>query len=223
MTLPIAKIPFLNKRVKFPVTPHIPGGLTNPEQLKQIAAVAEKYGGTLKIVGNSITIIGLNLADGEKALAELGAKPESFIAKSVRAVAICPSKPHCPMAQQDSATLGLALDQEFFGQELPGKLRMGVSGCPNCCAEVFVKDIGLFATAKGYTMAVGGNAGRHARVARIVAENLPGELAAPVIRAILDFYRRHGQTKERLGQVVDRIGWDTFAAEVIPEEYRNLR
>ncbi|SDF60577.1 hypothetical protein [Sporolituus thermophilus] len=140
---PLANIPFLNKRVKFPVTPHIPGGLTTPEQLRQIAAVAEKYGGRLKIVGNGITIMGLSLADGEKALAELGCKPESFIAKSVRAVAMCPGKPDCPMAQQDSTALGLALDSEFFGQQAPGKVRIGVSGCPNCCAEVFVKDIGV--------------------------------------------------------------------------------
>ncbi|NLL02621.1 MAG: nitrite reductase, partial [Mollicutes bacterium] len=33
MNLPLAKIPVLNKRVKFPVTPHIPGGLATPDQL----------------------------------------------------------------------------------------------------------------------------------------------------------------------------------------------
>lgn len=220
MSLPIAKIPFLNKRVKIPVTPHIPGGLTSPEQLRQIAEIAERYGGTLKIIGSGIVIMGLSLTDGEKALAELGVKPESFIAKSVRAVHICPGKPHCPMAQQDSTELGLALDSEFFGQEVPGKIRIGVSGCPNCCAEVFVKDIGLYGTAKGYVLAVGGNAGRQAAVAKVVAQNIPADGVAPMIRSILAFFRKHGQAKERLGKTIDRIGWDHFIAETIPAEFR---
>ncbi|MEG6584337.1 nitrite reductase [Dendrosporobacter sp. 1207_IL3150] len=220
MTLPLAKIPFLNKRIKFPVSPHIPGGFTNPDQLRKIAEIADKYGGTLKIMGNGITIMGLSLADGEKALAELGTKLESFISKSVRAVITCPSKPHCPMAQQDSSALGLALDSEFFGQEVPGKLRIGVSGCPNCCAEVMVKDIGMFATAKGYTLAVGGNSGRHAQVARIIAENMPSEEISPAIRSILAYYQKYGQPKERLGQVIDRLGWDNFVNQTIPAGYR---
>lgn len=220
MSIPLAKIPFLNKRVKFPVTPHIPGGLTTPEQLRQLADTAEKFGGTLKIVGSSITIMGLNLADGEKALAELGAKPESFIAKSVRPVNMCPGKPHCPMAQQDSTGLGLSLDDEFFGQETPAKIRIGVSGCPNCCAEVFVKDIGLYGTAKGFVIAVGGNSGRKAQIAQVVAEGVPSDKISAIINSILEYFREHGQAKERLGQAIDRLGWDEFKANTIPAEYR---
>lgn len=220
MSLPISKIPFLNKRVKFPVTPHIPGGLTTPEQLRNLAEVAEKYNGTLKIVGSSITIMGLNLVDGEKALSELGAQPESFISKSVRPVNMCPGKPHCPMSQQESTTLGLQLDEEFFGQEAPAKIRIGVSGCPNCCAEVFVKDIGLYGTAKGYTIAVGGNSGRKAQIAQVVAENVPSEEVAPVIRSILSYFREYGQTKERLGQTINRLGWEGFRNATIPEQFR---
>lgn len=220
MSLPFANIPFINKRIKFPVTPHIPGGMTTPEELRRIADIAEKYGGTLKIVGGSITMLGLNLADGEKALAELGAKPESFIAKSVRAVGICPGRPHCPMAQQDGTSLGLALDEEFFGQDTPGKLRMAISSCPNCCAEVFVRDIGLFGIKQGFTLVLGGNAGRQAQVGRVAAVGVPAASIQPLIRDILQYYRRHGREKERLGDTLARTGWDEFISAVIPAEYR---
>lgn len=221
MIAKIAGIPFLNKRVKFPVTPHIPGGMATPEQLRRIAAVAEKYGGTLKLVGSGITIMGLSLADGEAALAELGVAPESFIAKSVRAVALCPGKPHCPMAQQDSTDLGLLLDKEFFGQQTPAKVRIGVSGCPNCCAEVFVKDIGMYGTDQGFTLAVGGNAGRKARVGRVVAERLPQEAVASVVESILGYYRLHGREKERLGDTLDRTGREEFIGTVVPARFRS--
>ncbi|MBP2627450.1 MAG: nitrite and sulfite reductase 4Fe-4S region [Firmicutes bacterium] len=219
MTLPLGNIPFLNKRIKFPVTPHIPGGLTTPEQIRQIADIADQYGGSLKIVGNAITIIGLTLADGEKAITELGCKGESFIAKTIRSVSFCPGKPACPRALQDSTPLGLELDEEFFGQELPGKLRIAVSGCPNCCAEPLVKDIGMYGTAKGYTLAVGGNSGLKAQIAKVVAEKVPSEEIASIIRCILAYYHTRGKTKERLGQTINRLGWDEFIKQTIPEKY----
>jgi len=219
MTLPLANIPFLNKRIKFPVTPHIPGGLTTSKQLRQIADMADQYGGSLKIVGNAIAIMGISLADGEKALAELGCQRESFIAKAVRSVSFCPGKPNCPRALQDSSTLGLALDEEFFAQELPGKLRIAVSGCPNCCVEPLVKDIGMYGTVRGYTLAVGGGSGLKAQIATVVAEKVPAEEIAPMIRSILAYYRQQGTSKERLGQTIDRLGWDEFRQQAIPEKY----
>lgn len=216
----LAGIPLLNKRIKFPVTPHFPGGVVTPEQLRHIAAVAEKYNGTIEISGGGITLMGLNLADGEAALTELGVSPESFIAKSVRAVSMCPGKPHCPMAQQDSTALGLALDREFFGQATPAKVRMGVSGCPNCCAEVFVRDIGMFGTAQGFTLVAGGNAGRHAQIGRMIAVDVPSDRMTGIIDSILTYYRQHSKDKERLGDVMNRTGWDEFIAATIPEQYR---
>ena len=220
MTNTLSNIPFLNKRIKFPVTPHIPGGLTSAAQLRQIADTADKYGGTLKIVGSSITIIGLSLADGQKAITELGCAAESFIAKAVRGVIFCPGKPDCPRALQDSSSLGLALDKEFFGLELPGKLRIGVSGCPNCCVEPLVKDIGMYGTAKGYTLAVGGSSGFDVQIAKVVAQNLPSQEIPAIIQSILAYYQRYGKSKERIGKLIERLGWQEFIQQTIPEQYR---
>ncbi len=216
----LAGIPFLNKRIKFPVTPHFPGGFLTPKELSQVAAVAAKYGGTIKIAGGNVIIMDLNVADGKAALAELGVRPESFIAKSVRAVTMCAGKPNCPMAKQDSTAVGMALDHEFFGRSMPGKLRIGVSGCPNCCAEVHVKDIGLFGTPQGFTLILGGNAGRRAKVGRVVAEAVPSEQVRDIVSAVLQFYEQKGKEKERLGDTFDRVGWEESIAATIPDQYR---
>lgn len=203
--------------VKFPVGPHLPGGIVTPEMLKKIATVAEKYQGSLRITCNSILITGLTMADGEKASAELGYQAESFIARTVRAVIFCPGKPDCSRGLGESTRLGLELDKEFWGREVPAKLRIGVSGCANCCAEIFVKDIGLYATSKGYRLIVGGNSGRKAQAGRIIAEDLPHDKVTPAIHLLLDYYRKHGESKERLGHALDRIGWETFLQEIEPK------
>ncbi|VBB05729.1 Hypothetical protein LUCI_0940 [Lucifera butyrica] len=207
----------MHQRDTFSFTPHIPGGLTTPEQLRQIAAAAEKYGTTLKFTSNGITLMGLALADREAVAAELGSVPESFTAKAVRGITVCTGKPNCPRAQQDSTALGLLLDRKFFGRNTPGKVRIGISACPNCCAEVFVKDIGLFGTAQGFTVVAGGNSGRQARAGRIIASGVPAERIPSVIRLLLDYYRQYAKDKERLGDTLDRAGWDELIAAVTKE------
>ena len=211
----LSQLPFLKNRVKFPVTPHIPGGLTTPAQLRAIADTAAAHQADLKIVGNSITLLGVNIADGEKVIAALHVEGESFIAKAVRGVTICPGKPHCPMARQDSTSLGLEMDKLHFGRPLPGKLCIGHSGCPNCCAEVFVKDIGFYADAQGFHLVLGGNGGRQAIVGRETAKNLSADECLQVTASILDFYEQHGQEKERLRQTIERVGLDAFF-ETVP-------
>ena len=203
--------------VRFPIGPHLPGGIVTPEILRKIAVVAEKYRGNLRITGNSILITGLTAADGEKVSDELGCQTESFIAKTVRTVIFCPGKPDCSRGLGESARLGLELDKEFWGQKVPAKLRIGVSGCANCCTEVFVKDIGLYATSKGYRLIVGGNSGHKAEAGRIIAEDLPHDKVTPAIRILIDYYRKYGESKERLGHTIERIGWEVFLQEIEPE------
>jgi NAD(P)H-nitrite reductase large subunit len=41
-----------------------------------------------------------------------------------------------------------------------------------------------------------------------------------IIDSILAYYRLHGKDKERLGDTLDRTGWDQFIETVIPQEYR---
>lgn len=197
-----------------PLAPRLPAGLATPALLRQLADIAEKYNGSIKISGNSIVILGLTAEDHVRAVSELGLDNQSFAGKTIRTVAACAGKPHCPRAVQDSTALGLALEDKFFGRELPGKLRLGVSGCPNCCAEVFVKDIGLYGVGCGYTVVAGGNSGRRAQAARVVAEKVPAEATLPLIEKIINYYQTHARPGERLGQTISRLGFEDFAASV---------
>ncbi|TWH46431.1 nitrite reductase [Sporomusa sp. KB1] len=194
-----------------PLAPRLPAGLVTPVMLRHLADIAEKYKGAIKVAGNSIVILGLSPQDRTLALAELGLTSQPLSAKAVRSVVVCAGKPYCSRAQQDSTTLGLALDNKFCGAELPGKLRIGISGCPNACSEVFVKDIGLFGVSAGYTVVVGGNSSRQARPGRIITEKISPAEVLPLVTKIIAYYKTYGQPGERLGQTMSRRGFEDLA------------
>ena len=200
-----------HQRTTLPLVPRLPGGLVTPVMLRHLADIAEKYTGVIKVASNSIVILGLNSQDRTLALAELGLDSQSLSAKAVRSVVVCAGKPYCSRAMQDSTALGLALDNEFYGVELPGKLRIGVSGCPNACSEVFVKDIGLYGVSAGYTVVVGGNSSRQARPGRIITEKIPPAEVLPLVTKIIAYYKSYGQPGERLGQTMSRRGFEDLA------------
>ena len=212
MSFSLNKIPFLNKLVKLPLSPHLPGGRVTPDLLRRIADLAEAKESRIKILGGNLTLLDIPVAESTAVLNELGCRGESFLAPSVRSIQFCPGKGDCPRGLQESSKLGLELDRLFWGGAVPGKLRIAVSGCPNCCAESLVRDIGFFGTAKGYTLVVGGNSGRQAAIAREIARELSFEESVALTSATLDYYRRHAREKERLGQLLARDGWEDFIA-----------
>lgn len=197
-----------------PLAPQLPGGLVTPAQLRQLADIAEKYAGTIKIAGNSIVILGLTPQSHAAALTELGLDNQSFVAKTIRSIALCAGKPYCPHAMQDSTALGLALENAFYGIELPGKMRIGISGCPNACSEVYVKDIGIYGSAAGYTIVVGGNSGRQAQAGHIAAEKIPPADVQPLVGRIIAYYQAYAQPGERLGQTLKRRGFEDFSQAI---------
>ncbi|MDU2064088.1 MAG: nitrite reductase [Sporomusaceae bacterium] len=205
---------------KISLAPHLPGGRITAEQMKHVVGIAEKYGASLRLTASTIVLSGIDPQDREAAVEELKMPLESFMAKAVRAIAMCTGKPSCPRGQQETMTLGLALDERFFGQPTPAKIRIGLSGCSNCCSEPLVKDIGLFGAPKGFMLAIGGQAGSRVQAGKVIALNLPGEAVPEVIQAILDYYRRYGRDKERLGAMIERIGLEEVAFAVIPKAFQ---
>ena len=161
----------------FAIAPHIAGGIASPDLLRKIADVSEKYGAAaIKITSaQRMSIVGLKEADLDNAWDELGMKPGAAIGLCVRSVKICPGTTFCKRGQQDSVGLGLKLDEIYHGMELPSKLKIGVSGCMNSCAENAIKDIGIMGTPKGFTVMVGGSAGLRPRLAEVIAEELDEE------------------------------------------------
>ena len=130
--------------------------------LRRIAAVAEKYSGTsLKITSAArVALIGIKEEDVDAVWSELGMEAGSVVGICVRSVKACPgTRFRQALPQQDSLAVGLVLDKKYHGTEMPGKMKMGVSGCPNQPRRTCIKDVGLVGTPKGWRLLVGGNGG----------------------------------------------------------------
>jgi len=204
----------------FAVAPHIPCGVVRPETLRRLADVAEKYGAqALKITSAArIAIVGVEEKDVEAIWSELGMSTGFAVGLCVRSVKACPGTTFCKRGQQDSLSLGLKLDGKYHGMELPGKFKIGVSGCPNQCAETCIKDVGLVGTLKGWRVLVGGNGGAKPRLARELARDLTEEEATDLIDKVIAYYQAHAGSHRRLGALIEKMGFDEFKTAVLGQE-----
>ena len=194
----------------YAIAPHLPCGVVKPEQLRKLADVAEKYGcAAVKVTSAArIALVGLKEEDVDRAWQDLELFPGAAVGVCVRSIKACPGTTFCRLGLQDSLGMGLQLDEKYHGLELPGKMKMGVSGCPNQCAETCIKDIGLVGSKKGWTLTAGGNGARKPRLADTIAEELDNDQALQMVEAIVAFYRDNAKKKERVGAMLDRKGVD---------------
>jgi len=204
----------------YAVAPHLPCGVVAPETLRKIADVAEKYGcAACKVTSAArIALVGLKEEDLDAVWADLGMDPGAAVGLCVRSVKACPGTTFCKRGQQDSLGIGMKLDAAYHGMELPGKLKMGVSGCPNQCAETGFKDLGLVGTAKGWKVLVGGCGGARPRVADQLAQGLPDDEALAMVAKIVDYFKERAKPKERMGRLIDRLGLEDLKKAVGAED-----
>jgi NAD(P)H-nitrite reductase large subunit len=100
-------------------------------------------------------------------------------------------------------------------KELPAKLKIGVSGCQFCCAENFVRDIGVLGKKNGWTISFGGHSGNRPRIGDILATDLSDDEAILLINNSFKFYKDHARKKERTSRFIERIGLEDFKKNVL--------
>jgi NAD(P)H-nitrite reductase large subunit len=201
----------------YAVAPHVPCGVITPELLRKLADAAEKYHvDAVKITSAArIALVGIKEEDVDAVWQDLGMDPGHAVGLCVRSIKACPGSQFCRLAKQDSLSMGMKLDEIYHGYELPSKTKMGVSGCQNQCAETWIKDLGLVGKKNGWTLMVGGSAASKPRLAQVLVEDLSSEEALKKIDKIIEFYKKNGKKFERIGRMIDRVGFETFQAAVL--------
>ena len=206
-----------NGNKTYAITPHLPGGFIKPDMLEKYVNVARKYHGVLKLTSaQRIMITGLKAEDIDSIWDELGMNPAIGFANCVRSVKICPGIAFCKRAKQDSIKLGFELDRRYIKKEMPSRMKMGVSGCPNSCSEAVIKDVGVIGTDIGWDIYVGGSAGAHPRLGDKLITGLNYEDTLKIVDIIVRYYQKNADI-ERVGQFIDRIGFEKFKTDVLGE------
>lgn len=201
----------------YAIVPRTPAGLVNPQMLESIAGVAKKYNvPVVKITsGQRMALVGIEKDDVEKIWHDLGLDVGRATELCVHYVQACPGTAVCRYGVQDSLGLGTELEKLFIGVELPAKVKFGVSGCPICCGESYLRDVGLMGKKSGWTFIFGGNAGGHPRIGDVVAEDLTAEQAVDLSKRSLEYYAANGKKRERTARFIERTGVDAFKKAVL--------
>ncbi len=199
----------------YAIVPDIKGGLCTPEVLRKIADISEKYAlAAVKLTSAArIALVGIKEEDIDAIWEELGMNSANPVGLCVRSVKLCPGTTFCKMGLQDAVTMGIKLDELYCGMQLPSKFKMGVSGCQNCCAESYIKDLGLIGAKKGWKLVVGGNAASKPALAQLVADELSDDEALAAIDKIMNWYKDFPK-KQRLTKVIEDMGLEQFKTEV---------
>lgn len=201
----------------YAIVPRIPGGLLDRNHLRAITEAVEKYNIPLVklTAGQRIALVGLKEEDLDNVYQDLGMDPGKATELCLHYVQACPGTEVCKFGVRDSLGFGIRIENILAGKELPAKLKIGVSGCQFCCAESFVRDIGVLGKKKGWTITFGGHSGNRPRVGDILAIDLADEQAVDLINRCLDFYKDQARTRERTSRFMERIGVEEFKKNIL--------
>jgi dissimilatory sulfite reductase (desulfoviridin) alpha/beta subunit len=125
----------------------IPAGMLTPEQTIGIGKIARTYGdGRVHLtVRQTVEIPGVDPGKIVPMLTALKANgtPLGSEREEVVNVTACMGTDHCKYANIDSLALAKQIDERFFGKEMPVKVRIAISACPNGCASERMNEIGI--------------------------------------------------------------------------------
>ena len=125
----------------------IPAGNLTIEQLRGIATIARAHGPGFVHVTTRQTIEIPHVKPSEltritRKLAKNGTPLGSERDEVVNVIA-CPGIERCKYANVDTIGLAKKIDERLFGRDMPVKMRISLSGCPNSCTSPMLNEIGI--------------------------------------------------------------------------------
>jgi len=125
----------------------LPAGMITPAQINGVGVIAARHGiehihlttrQTLELTHVDPTKLEPLLADLAANGTPLGAEREEVVN-----ITACLGTRNCKFGIIDSVGLAAEIDRKFFGKELPVKVRIAISSCPNGCESERLNEIGI--------------------------------------------------------------------------------
>ncbi|MDX3907431.1 MAG: nitrite reductase large subunit NirB [Pigmentiphaga sp.] len=209
----------IQKDGTFSVVPQMKGGVTNSDELRRIADVADKYAvPMIKVTGGQrIDLLGVKKEDLVSVWRDLGMNSGHAYGKSIRTVKTCVGMEFCRFGTQNSTQMGIELETMLANMWSPHKVKLAVSGCPRNCAESGIKDVGVIAVDSGWELYVGGNGGIKTEVAQFLAKVKTPEEVKEYTGAFLQLYREEAYYLDRTVHYIGRVGLDYVKRRIVED------
>ncbi|MEE8423031.1 MAG: nitrite reductase large subunit NirB [Thermodesulfobacteriota bacterium] len=209
----------IQKDGTFSVVPRIYGGVTTPDELMRIGAVAKKHHiSTVKLTGGQrIDLLGVKKEDLVDVWQDLDMPSGFAYGKALRTVKTCVGNVWCRFGTQDSMSLGIRLEETFDRIWTPAKFKMAASGCPRNCAEVSIKDFGVVGIDGGWQLYCGGNGGVKVRATDLLGTVKDEKEVIEIAKAYLQFYREDAYYSERTSVWIERVGLEHVKRHVVED------
>jgi len=202
----------------------IPFGAITPEQLEEIANLAEQFTPTATshlTTRQDIQFHNVNRGDVPRVLrrlAEIGLTTREACGNTVRNVTACPLAGVAPDEAFDVTPYAQATVEYFLrnpvNQNLPRKFKIAFEGCLQDHARIPIHDIGAVAKVRtvagkqerGFHVYVAGGLGAQPRSADRLEEFTPADLLIPTIEAAIRVFDRNGERRpERVHRMRARM------------------
>lgn len=220
----------------FMIRVRIPGGKTGSYQLRALADIAGRYGnGLLDLTTRQqIQLRQIRIEDVPEVFAtmdEVGLTSMQTGMDNVRNVMTCPVAGLSADELVDATPLVRAVTEEILNNRaysnLPRKLNVAVTGCPDNCVHMETQDVALVPAYHddghgqrvGYNVLAGGKLGSGGyRIATPLDIFVTHDDALNMCRAIIQIFRDHGarenRTQARLAFLLDEWGESRFRQEI---------
>ena len=209
-------------------------GRITPEELRQIAALAESYGdGTLRTTASQ-NILVLNIADSRLEAFKVAARSSGVPLDGLafqRGTLSCTGSEFCKLAITETKQFSIRLARELDDRlpEFDHVIKLNVTGCPNSCGQHWIADVGLQGILitrdgeqiEGFDFFVGGGIGARSGIARRVGFRAPSDDVPDVLERLFIAFTEERRRGESFHGWTRRIGDDgvraVLAGEMSPE------
>lgn len=176
---------------------HIPVGRLSAETMFELARLAEVYGnGEIRATVEQNVIIPYIANDNIEAFLAEPLLEKFTIAPSTltRSLVSCTGNRYCNFALVETKGRGLKIARELDKElDIPDRVRIHWTGCPNSCGQAQMGDIGLIGTkvrkdgqtVEGVDLYLGGKVGKEAELGELVQKGVPCEDLLPILRQLL--------------------------------------
>ncbi len=216
----------------------IPGGLLTADQMRQLARVADEFGGGK---GHLTTRQNMqyhfvplqSVPPLLHLLADVRLTTREACYNTVRNVTACPLSGLHPEELFEVQPYARRLAYAFLHRELtdnlPRKFKVAFCGCPDDCMATVINDVGLRPVIRngerGFRMTIAGGLGPLPTEGKVLHEFVPAEDIVRRVEAVIRVFNMHGNRKDkntaRLKFIMRKRGFD-WLRDAIAEQYQDI-